>query len=198
MLKINLLPIRQLKKRAKARNQILAAAVVFCCVLALLALVGVIQAGRVSSLEKDIAEKERVKKSFDKVVKELAALEKKRLDLNNKIKIINQLKTDSSLTVRVLDEVAKNVDKDRMWLNRLNQKGGSLTLAGYALDNQTVATFMDALEDNSPFISGVNLTNSSLSQFAGKNLKSFTLTCGVAAPAPETNETTDSTEAAKN
>ena len=197
MLRINLLPIRQLKKRAKARNQIFAAAVVFVCVLALPALVGVIQAGRISSLEKDIAEKERVKKSFDKVVKELAALEKKRLDLNNKIKVINQLKTDSSLTVRVLDEVAKNVDPSRMWLTQLNQRGSSLTLSGYALDNQTVATFMDTLEDNSPYITAVNLSNSSLSKVSGQDLKSFTLTCGVSAPPKKTDDAGNTTEAAK-
>lgn len=197
MLKINLLPIRQLKKRAKARNQLLAAAVVFICVLALLALVGVIQAGRVTSLEKDIAEKQRIKKSFDKVVQELAALEKERLDLNNKIKIINRLKTDSSLTVRVLDEVAKNVDQNRMWLTRLSQQGSSMTLSGFALDNQTVATFMDALTYNSPYINGVNLTNSSLSQVSGKDLKSFTLTCGVSVPPKETDDAEAKTEEVK-
>ena len=195
MLRINLLPIRQLKKRAKARNQILAAAVVLLCVLALLALVGVIQAGRVSSLEKDKAEKERIKKSFDKVVQELAALEKKRLDLNNKIKIINQLKTDSSLTVHILDEVAKNVDKNRMWLTQLSQQGGGLTLTGFALDNQTVATFMDSLKYNSPFVNSVNLANSSMSQYAGKDLKSFTLNCAVSAPPKITADTEEETKA---
>ena len=40
MLKINLLPIRQLKKRAKARNQIAAGIVIFTSVLVLLGLVG--------------------------------------------------------------------------------------------------------------------------------------------------------------
>ena len=186
MLKINLLPIRQLKKRVKARNQIVAAIVVFISVILILGLVGVIQAGRISSLNEEIAAKTKEKRSFDKVVRELAALEKKRLDLNNKIKIINQLKTDSSLTVRVLDEIAKLVDKNRMWLTQLNQQGGSLTLSGFALDNQTVATFMDNLKDKSQFIQTVSLSRSSLSKVSGKDLKSFSLSCSVAAPAPAT------------
>lgn len=185
MLKINLLPIRQLKKRAKARNQIIAAFFIFCSVLVLLALAGALQAGRISTLNDDIALKTKEKKSFDKVVKELAELEQKRLDLNNKINIINKLKTDSSLTVHVLDEIAKLVDNSRMWLTSLDQKGGSLTISGYALDNQTIAQFMDELKFNSPFVQVVNLSNSSLSEVSGRDLKSFALTCSVSAPASE-------------
>ena len=185
MLKINLLPIRQLKKRAKARNQIIAAFFIFCSVLVLLALAGALQAGRISTLNEDIALKTKEKKSFDKVVKELAELEQKRLDLNNKINIINKLKTDSSLTVHILDEVAKLIDNSRMWLTSVDQKGGSLTLSGYALDNQTIAQFMDELKFNSPFVTDVNLSNSSLSEVSGRDLKSFALTCSVSAPASE-------------
>jgi type IV pilus assembly protein PilN len=191
MLKINLLPIRQLKKRAKARNQLIATFMVFLSVLAILALVGVMQTSRISGLKDDIADKTREKKSFDKVVKELAALEQKRLDLNTKIDIINKLKTDSSLTVRVLDEVANLIDNNRMWLTSLNQQGGKLILSGYALDNQTIAQFMDELKFKSPYISGVSLTNSSLSQVYGKDLKQFSLTCSVSSPAPPAEEAKD-------
>jgi len=188
MLRINLLPIRQLKKRVKARNQIIGAFVVFCCVLALLGFAGMIQASRISNLEQEIANKTKEKRSFDKVVKELAELEKKRLDLNNKIKIINKLKADSSLTVHVMDEVANLIDNNRMWLIGFSQNGGQLNLSGYALDNQTVAQFMDELKFKSPYIQEVTLSNSSLSKVSGKELKSFSLTCNVSAPAPPAEE----------
>jgi len=181
MLKINLLPIRQLKKRAKARSQIAAGIVIFLSVLVLLGLVGILQAGRITTLNDEIAVKTKEKKSFDKVIQELADLEKKRLDLNNKIQIINKLKSDSSLTVHVLDEVSNIVDNNRMWLTSLNQRAGSLKLTGYALDNQTVAQFMDELKV-SPYITSVSLNNSSLKQVAGTDLKEFGLSCGVSIP----------------
>jgi type IV pilus assembly protein PilN len=184
MLKINLLPIRQLKKRAKARNQILAALVIFCGVLVLLTFVGMLQAARISSLNEEIQAREKEKKSFDKVVQELAELERKRLELNEKIRIINQLKTDSYLTVHVLDEVAKLIDNNRMWLTSLNQSGGRLSLSGYALDNETIAQFMDELKFKSPYINSVGLSNSSMGSVSGKALKSFSLVCGVSTPAP--------------
>jgi type IV pilus assembly protein PilN len=184
MLKINLLPIRQLKKRAKARNQIVAALIAFCGVIVLLAFVGMLQAARISSLNDEIQAREKEKKSFDKVVQELADLEKKRLELNEKIRIINQLKTDSYLTVRILDEVANLIDNNRMWLTSLSQSGSNLTLSGYAMDNETIAQFMDELKFSSPFVNSVSLSNSSQASVSGKDLKSFSLVCSVSFPQP--------------
>jgi type IV pilus assembly protein PilN len=191
MLKINLLPIRQLKKRAKARNQILAALVIFCGVLVLLTFVGMLQAARISSLNEEIQAREKEKKSFDKVVQELAELERKRLELNEKIRIINQLKTDSYLTVHVLDEVAKLIDNNRMWLTSLSQSGGRLSLSGYALDNETIAQFMDELKFKSPYVNSVGLSNSSLGSVSGKDLKSFSLVCDVSSPVASTETAPD-------
>ena len=184
MLRINLLPIRQLKKRAKARNQILAFILVFVAVLALLGLTGVLLASKITELNEDIAAKNKEIKSFEKVVKEIAALEKKRLDLNRKIRIINQLKTDSSLTVHVLDEVASIIDNKRMWITSFKQSGGSLALSGFALDNKTTAEFMDNLKLNSEYVRGVNLSNTSLKNVSGNSLKSFKISAAVASPQP--------------
>lgn len=184
MLRINLLPIRQLKKRSKARNQLFVFFLIFCVVLALLGLTGVLLAAKITELNQDIVAKTNEKKSFDKVVQEIADLEKRRLDLNNKIKIINQLKTDSSLTVHVLDEVAKIIDNKRMWITSFNQNGGSLALSGYALDNKTIAEFMENLRLDSEYINGVNLSNTSLKNVSGNSLKSFSISASVSSPTP--------------
>ncbi len=184
MLRINLLPIRQLQKIAKARNQLLVFFLIFCVVLALLGATGVLLAAKITELNEDIVAKTNEKKSFDKVIQEIADLEKRRLDLNNKIKIINQLKTDSSLTVHVLDDVAKIIDNKRMWITSFKQNGGSLALSGYALDNKTIAEFMDNLTLDSEYINGVDLSNTSLKNVSGKGLKSFTISASVSSPAP--------------
>ena len=57
MLRINLLPIRQLKKRSKARNQLFAFFLIFCVVLALLGATGVLLAAKISELNEDIVAK---------------------------------------------------------------------------------------------------------------------------------------------
>lgn len=190
MLRINLLPIRQLKKRAKARNQLLAFVLVFCTVLVLLGLTGFLLTSKITELNKDIVAKTEEKKSFDEVVKQIADLEQKRLDLNNKIKIINQLKTDSSLTVHVLDEVATIIDNKRMWITSFKQNGGSLGLSGYALDNKTIAEFMENLTAKSKYFNAVNLSNTSLKNVSGNNLKSFSISASVSSPQPTDNANT--------
>jgi len=183
MLKINLLPVRQLKRRAKARKQLTSIFLFFLLLLAMLATVGFIQAQKVSSLQTEITQLTTEKNSYSKTLREIEKLKKGKVELERKTGIIDKLKTDSSLTVRVVDEVANRIDNQRIWLTLLHQQGASLRLSGIALDNQTVAQFMDSLKD-SPFVNSVTLTNSSLKIISGRNLKSFELTCSVAQPAP--------------
>ncbi len=184
MLKINLLPIRQLKKRAKARNQIAGFFVIFLLVLALLGFVGLLQANSISGLNSNIAELEKEKKKYTPILAKIEKLKKEKAILEKRIKIIRKLKKDSSLTVRSLDEVAKIIDNERMWLQSLDQQGGALKMTGVALDNQTVAQFMNNLKA-SPYIKTVNLSNSSLKKMSNKNFKSFSLNCAVGFPESE-------------
>mgnify|MGYP001820893534 CR=1 FL=1 len=190
MLKINLLPVRQLKRRAKAKKQITTVFLFFLLILAMLAAVGFIQAQKISTLQSEISELTNEKNSYSKTLRDIEQLKKDKLELDRKTAIINQLKTDSSLTVRVVDEVANRIDNQRMWLTSLHQQGASLKLSGIALDNQTVAQFMDSLKD-SAFVNSVTLTNSSLKIISGRNLKSFDLTCSVAQPAPAEPENSE-------
>ena len=181
MIRINLLPVRQLKKRAKARNQILAVTIGFIIFLAALGAFAYLQTMKVSTLQASIDKTSREIEEFKPVLAQIKEIEATQKELERKSAVIDQLKSDSSLTVRVLDEVANIIDNERMWLLDLSQQGGSLTLNGIALDNQTVAEFMDDLK-LSPFISNVELTDSSLRKISGRDLKSFSLSCSVSQP----------------
>lgn len=182
MLRINLLPIRQLKKRAKARNQIVSVITLVIFLLLILGAVGFLQNSKIQSIETSIAKLEKETQTFAPILADMKRLEQTKKDLENKISIIKKLKRDSSVTVHILDEVAKTVDSKRMWLSSLKQQGASLSLTGVALDNRTVAQFMDALK-MSPYISGVNLSNTSLRKVSGRDLKSFSLACSIVSPA---------------
>lgn len=181
MLKINLLPIRQLKKRARAQRQFSGMICLLLLVFGVLAGTGYLQAQKISILNNEISALEKERDSHSPTLKEIAKLKKQKKEFNRKTDIIKKLKTDSSLTVRVLDEVANRVDNERMWLSSLHQQSNTLTLAGVALDNQTIAQFMDNLKE-SPFVQDVALSNSSLKVFSGRNLKSFSLRCSVSQP----------------
>jgi type IV pilus assembly protein PilN len=190
MLKINLLPVRQLKKRAKAKQQLSGMVILFVMILASLVATGVLQVQKIKNLETEISDLNKKKESYAPTLNKIAQLKKDKEELARKTEIINKLKSNSSLTVRILDEVATRVDKQRMWLEALQQQESSLALSGVALDNQTVAQFMDSLKE-SPFVKDVTLTNSSQKVVSGRNLKSFELTCTVAQPELKKAEVAD-------
>ena len=187
MLRINLLPIRQLKKRAKARNEIIGFGMVFCAVLLVLGFIGLLQIGSIKNVEAAIADLEKEQKTYAAIAAEVDKLEQQKKDLQNKIAIIKKLRRESSLTVHVMDETAKLLDNNRMWLTSLSQEGGSLDLKGVALDNQTVAQFMEALKA-SEYITDVKLNSSALSKVSNRAFQSFAISCSVGFPNEGTSE----------
>ena len=190
MLKINLLPVRQLKKRANAKQQLLGMLLLFVLVITVIGVTGVLQVNKISNLGVDITALQKEKDSYTPTLQKIAKLKKDREEYFRKTEIIQKLKSNSSLTVRTLDEVASRVDNQRMWLDSLNQQTSSLRLSGVALDNQTIAQFMDHLKE-SPFVQNVTLASSSLKVVSGRNLKSFQLSCAVAQPQNTETKTTD-------
>jgi type IV pilus assembly protein PilN len=111
----------------------------------------------------------------DKIKKELDALEQKR-------KVIEDLKANRKAPVVMLEAMTRLVIEKRMWFTSFSEKGTTVTIKGTALDNKTVADFMGQLE-RSGFFSAVNLDN--LKQEMLKNdlsLKQFDITCSKALP----------------
>jgi type IV pilus assembly protein PilN len=190
MLKINLLPVRQLKKTAKAKKQFFGMVAALSATIALGVIAGVLQANVISNLETDISALNTKKASYAPQLNLIAQYKKDKEEFTRKTEVIKKLKSESSLTVRVLDEVATRIDKQRMWLESLNQQSNSLILTGVALDNQTVAQFMNKLKE-SPFVKDVSLGNSSQKVVSGRNLKSFDLNCSIAQPDVNKSEVAD-------
>lgn len=188
MLKINLLPIRQLQKHAKARNELFGFVSIFILFLSVLGIVAMVQSTKATAIKSETARLNQEKHTYDKILAEIKKLAADKKEVERKIVIIKRLKKESSLTVHIIDEVARKLDSTRMWLTSLDQQGGSLTLTGKALDNKTIAEFMNAL-DASSFISDVNLSDSSLSKIAGQDLKAFSLQCAVGLTTKEADTT---------
>lgn len=181
MVYINLLPIREIKRRTKAIRQLTLFAFVLVAVLVALGFVGVFQKTIASQLQKNIAELNKEKQHYNQILEQIKKLETDKKEIENRIAVIRELKKSSALTVRVLDEIANLTPTKRIWLTSLNQSGTSLQLNGMALDNQTIAGYMEGLK-TSKYVSDVNLVTSSQTAYAGRNLKSFTLSCVISIP----------------
>ncbi len=178
MLRINLLPIRQLKKRAHAFKQITLALIGLGCVLLVLGAVSFYQKNNIKQTQQSIQKLEEKKKTYQKTLDKIAELKKNTEELNRRITVINNLRKSSSVTVHILDEVTNRIDNERVWLTSLSQQNTTLNLIGVALDNESIAQFMDSLKD-SEYIDTVSLGQSTLKSVSGRNLKSFNLTCSI-------------------
>ncbi|MDH3347341.1 MAG: PilN domain-containing protein [Desulfobulbaceae bacterium] len=181
MVYINLLPVKEIKQRVQARQQVFLFSVVFLGLLACLVFAGVIHQRVVSGLEDDVAKLKLKKKEFNQVIAEIKKIEQDKKLLRTRIDIITRLRKEADLTVRVMDEVAKATPPSRVYINSLSQQGNNLSLSGVALDNRTIASYMDTLK-MSPFVNNVELRQATLLAQGGKKLKSFSFACKVSPP----------------
>ena len=187
MILINLLPVRQLKKRAKARNQIVIFLGSFLGLLALLLIFFIGMNQKVSSLQGNIKQLQAEKASFNKMLNEIKELERNKTILNAKIDAIKQLKTKSQISVRLLDAIASATPQKSIWLESLKQSGSTVSLTGIALDNTRIAEYMNTLTA-SPYFKAATLGKSTLTKVADRKLKKFSLTLAVDQSAAVTKE----------
>ena len=181
MIRINLLPIRQLKKRQRLKTELLGFSAAFVLVLLVLAIGWFALASKIANLEDELVALEKKKQSYQPIIKEIDTLKKEKQLVEQKLDSIKTLQADAQVTVRVLDEVASRTPTSRLWLNSLQQSAGRLQLQGSALDNETIAQYMQQLEA-SEYFEKTELTSSAQTDVAKQKLKSFALTINVVVP----------------
>jgi len=186
MIQINLLPVREAKRKADFRQHAMQLALVLIVVGAGIGyahsnLQNQIEAGqnRVHQMESDIA---KFKPQLDQV----AAFRAKKAELQKKIDIIDGLDRARKGPVRVMDELATHTP-ERLWLDSVSTKGAEIVLAGQSLDNELVAVFLGALGD-SPFFTNVDLNSTELANGPdGLKVVKFKIQASMSAPqAPKT------------
>lgn len=134
-----------------------------------------LEIGRLKELDIKI---QNEKNQFAQIINQIKKIEEEKKILETRINVIKTLKKESSLTVHILDEIGQMTPSKRMWLKSLDQSASKLTLSGMALDDQTIAKYMDDL-DKSKFIGNISLSNTTMDKFAERNLKSFSISCTI-------------------
>ena len=178
MVHINLLPIRQIKKKIQARNRLLKLGITLLAVLAVLGLVALVLGFKVDELNASIARLNKEKAKYQTTINQIEQLKKDQALLETKLNTISQLKKGSQLSVRVMDELATLTPSSRLWLNSMSFNGSVLRISGIGLDNATIADYMETLV-TSPYFASAELSGTSTTGVQGRQLKSFSLTIGV-------------------
>lgn len=179
MIRINLLPIRQTQKRQTVQQQLLVGAAAL-----IITLIGcIVWYAKVSSdekaLQQEIQKKDQELAQLNKIIGEINNLEETKKELEKKQKIIEDLRKGKTGPVRALDDLSTMIP-GRVWVTKLNEKSGSVTIAGRAINHEDVSAFMKALQ-KSKYFTGVSLGFSRASTTATKGitLYEFEITCAV-------------------
>ncbi len=144
MIRINLLPVRQVKKREIGR-QIL---VLFALVL-VGALLGnylwydALESNRKSQADEISKTKQKIAE-LEKVIGEVNNINARKKELEDKLKVLGELRKGRSGPVRMMDALAQATPK-QVWVNSFDEKGNAVKLKGSAFSHEDVAEFMRGL-----------------------------------------------------
>ncbi len=178
MIYINLLPVRQIKKKIQAQKRILAMFITLLCVLAVLGVVALFLGFQIDELNTTISQLQKERAKYQTTINQIEQLKKDQELLETKLNTISQLKKGSLLTVRVMDELARLIPSSRLWINSMSFGNNSLRISAIALDNATIADFMEIIV-TSPFFVTAEISGTSSTAYQGRTLRSFSMTIGV-------------------
>ncbi len=180
MIRINLLPHREEKRLAQKRQMgVIAGGVAILGVLSVLlgytVIAGFIehQKGSNDYLKGEISK-------LDKEISEIKALDEKRKSLLDRKKVVEDLQTDRSSSVHLLDQLVRQLPEG-IYLKSIKQSGKTIELQGYAQSNARVSTLMRNLEE-SPWLESPNLVEIKAVNLSNLRVNEFTLTVQQSAP----------------
>lgn len=157
MIRINLLTearaaaarkkISVLPTGAKLNNLLLIAGIAVG--LLYIAIMGLVLTGKRRGLDEEIGKARIEAERLRSVIAEVKGYEDKKASLEEKIDLINRLKTNQKGPVLLMDEISKALP-DLVWLSDLTVSGDQITMKGKTLSPNAVATYLENLK-KSPF-----------------------------------------------
>ena len=168
MIEINLLPVREARRAADLRQQVMQLLFMLLIVGGAIGFVHSEMNGKIGVANARVAQMQRDIDQFKPQLEQVAAFRKKKAKLEKKIDVIDELDRARSGPVRVMNELAMRTP-ERLWLKSVKTTGGTIQLKGLSLDNELVAVFLRGLSD-SEYFDAVDLDGTKLEGGKG-NLK---------------------------
>jgi type IV pilus assembly protein PilN len=147
-------------------------------------------------IEADIARARQEQARLRSILTEVNDFDTQRAQLQQRVRLIEQLRSGQSVPVQLLDAVSKSVP-DMLWLTEMEQKGGDVTIQGQSTTLISVSDFVGNL-GNAPLLQNpIEIVNSTVETVqtpgaggtatAGIDLIKFTVKASLAT-APSTPE----------
>jgi type IV pilus assembly protein PilN len=153
MIRINLLP-------KKVHKQIVRSDLVLFCLLLVVALA--VAGGlcfnnlrEIAQLKAELSKTKQSIASMEKFYKEYLSLEKQKKEMSTRIAVIEKIKEGRALAARIVYDLPSLV-KESVWLKRFKKDEDRFDLEGRALENESVADFVEKLS-KIPYAKNVEL-----------------------------------------
>jgi type IV pilus assembly protein PilN len=159
MIRINLLPLKETERAIGRRQQMSLVVLGVLIALGIMVVPFLMQGRRLAQLERQTEQVNREIQQFNQQVREVRELDRLKVEVQTKLRIIQDLNEKRVGPARVFDHLSV-ATPDNLWLIDFNEVKGSATVTGLALDNETIASFMRQLQD-SPYFFGVDLVETS-------------------------------------
>jgi type IV pilus assembly protein PilN len=165
MIRINLLPVRVSKKATAGKQQL-----VLFVALVLAGYVGNFlwaqsRSGEVKQRQQKVQKTRDEIVQLDRIIGEVKNIKEQQAALREKLDILADLKAGRSGPVKMMDALATLTPK-RLWITKLDEKGGVASISGQATTFDDVSNFMTALKQN-PQFTNVELQKTSAAIAAG-------------------------------
>ena len=180
MMRINLLPHRAEKRRAK-QIQFIALGVITVILAGIL--VGAVQVAidaKIAYQERRNAYLKQETAVLDKQIEEIKKLREQTQALLARKNVVEGLQSTRSDTVHLLDQMLR-ILPDGVYIKTLKQSGDKINMVGYAQSNSRISTLMRAVED-SPWLEAPSLVEIHAVTTAGSRVGEFTLNFALTKP----------------
>jgi len=178
MMRINLLPTKAARKQVGARQELLLFAGGLAITVAGLFAWWTVTAAKTVLLEDKVAELQREYDSGQKDKARVDEFAQKAKKLEQKVQAIQQLKNRRTGPAKLLDDLANIFTaQHKVWLTRLEERDGTLTLEGGAMEHEDLSEFQMALGKRSKLISDVRLSLVTTVTKDGVTYLEWKLTC---------------------
>lgn len=194
MIRINLLPYRESRKKESILRQINIFLAVFFIVFVILLYYSIWLGKKIDDLNAKIKNTKILLTQAETQAKKVDQIKNELEKLGHKTDVIKSIEMNRRAPVILLENMTKMVaektststldtseDREhkpvkRLWFTNFEASGGKVNIKGIALDNKTIADFMSRLEE-SQLYNNVNLRTITQQKVDKLNLKQFQIDC---------------------
>ena len=182
MIKINLLPVREAKKKETNLQQIVIAVSVIVFASTIFTVAYLVRIYQMRDTKQEIPTANRKISELKVKIGKLDELKNLKADVKKKLDVLTDLRKKKVGPAQRLATLSLSTP-EQLWLTGYSESGDTVKIAGLAYSEELIAKFMRSLED-SPEYMKVELVVSEQKEIAKSKLKRFELTCKLEFAAP--------------